>query len=97
MLIHSECSLSGFAAVGSVGLYQQQGRGAVLWAQAPTHTGRQQDSTRGTAVPEGGCRKAFSQLFIQHGLTQQRINMVKKNLEVLLPATSRVISIHRMW
>lgn len=84
-------------AVGSVGLYPQQGRGAVLWAQAPMWMGSEQDSVSGSALLEGRCRKAFSQLFIQYGLTQQRINMVKKNLEVPLPATSRVISIHRMW
>lgn len=63
-----------------------------------THThGQGAGRARGTAVLQGRCRKACSQLFIQHGLTQQSINMVKKNLEVLLPATSRVISIHRMW
>lgn len=84
-------------ALESVGLHPQQGRGAVLWPQALMCMGRQQDRARGPAVLERRCRKAFSQLFIQHGLTQQRINMVKKNLEVLLPAPSRVISIHRMW
>lgn len=59
--------------------------------------GREQDRAHGTAALQGRCRKAFSRLFIQHGLTQQRINMVKKNLELFLPATSRMISIHRMW
>lgn len=92
MLIHCESSLSGFASCGECGSVTQQGRGAVLWAQKPMGMGRD-----GSAVLEGRCRKVSSQLFIQHGLTQQRINMVKKNLEVPLPATSRVISIHRMW
>lgn len=56
-----------------------------------------QDSARGTAVLEGRCGKAFSRLFIQHGLAQQRVNVVKKSLEGLLPAINRAISIHRMW
>lgn len=96
MLIHCESSLRGFASCGECGSVLAGQRSSTVGTGTHTH-GKGAGWARGTAVLEGRCRKAFSQLFIQHGLTQQRINMVKKNLEVLLPATSRVISIHRMW
>lgn len=97
MLIHCESSLSGFASRGECGSVPTAGqRSSAVDAGTYVHE-KGQDRARGSAVLEGRCRKAFFQLFIQHGLTQQRINVVKKNLEVPLPATSRVISIHRMW
>lgn len=89
------CERSLIQAVGSVGPCWWEGRGAAACTQV--REGKGQGSARGTVRLERRCSKAFSQLFIQHGLAQQRVNEVKKSLEGPLPAINRAISIHRMW
>lgn len=84
-------------AVGSVCPCRWEGRGAAACTQAPVcvHMGREVSTSAGQGRGDAG--KAFSRPFIQQGLGQQRVNVVKKSLEGLLPAINRAISIHRMW